>query len=224
MPGPLLEPRGLLSRCDRVTHALHSSERMDWRTPPWFLDLVRRSSPNGRIALDPATHWSNPTGADLIFSPVGPGLMPAVWAGPCGLRGSWARGPDDLRFTNPPYGDHLSGEVDPDRILYRTDKVTRVRIPTGVGTGWAARIALDAGPGITLVPNRTETEWWGRLFHASHLILFPDRRIPFVDAQTGKVGESPNHGSTVFYRGTRPDLFAQAFAPIGILNPGGLCP
>lgn len=247
MPRSLLEPRGLLSGRGSVSHILHSSERQDWRTPPWFLALVRASSPDGRIALDPATHWTNPAEADSFFSappidmeqgPEGiwtkapprlvpgfrPGQGPALWLGPCGLAGSWTRVRDSLRFTNPPYGDHLDGEVDPAREVFRTNKETKVREVVGVGIGWAARIAQDTGSGITLVPNRTETQWWERLFYASHLIVFVKKRIPFVNADTGKVGASPNHGSTVFYRGTRPDLFARAFSPVGIVNPGGLCP
>jgi hypothetical protein len=225
--GSLLVTGGLLPRGAGVTHALHSSERMDWRTPAWFLDLVRKCSPEGRIALDPATHWSNPTDAVIFYAPTTAeswGVDIPGWAGPCGLRGSWARASDRLRFTNPPYGEHLDGEIDPDRPVYRTNKETKVREIVGYGVGWAAKLAADTGAGVTLVPNRTETEWWERLFYGSHLVLFVKRRIPFVNPDTGKAGQSPNHGSTVFYRGDRPDLFARAFAGRGILNPGGLCP
>jgi len=75
--------------------ALLSSENMGWRTPPEFLNLVRRVSTTGRIALDPATTTDNPTEADGIYAhPVADGLK---W--PWESRG--------LVYCNPPYGRNL---------------------------------------------------------------------------------------------------------------------
>lgn len=194
-----------------MTHALHSSERTDWQTPEWFLALVREVF-GGFIELDPCTTAANPTKArkwitqaDGLFTRAGsraPG---------CGLSLPWT-GP---AFVNCPYGAHLDGEVDPAREIKRKGTVI------GVGTGWAAKIAGESCEWIALVPNRTETAWWRRLRKASSIACLPDHRIAFVDASTGEVGEQPNHGSTVFYRGPRPDRFAAVFREVGGFITGG---
>lgn len=207
-----------------TNHALHSSERQDWQTPEDpILVRVRRVGP---IACDPATAPSNPTFAAMYFSPGGPPLpYPptfGVWAGPCGLRGAWPeRG---LTWVNSPYGAHLDGPVEPDREVWR--KVDGVRTLVGVGTGWAERIAAHPGERIALTPNRTEVEWFETLHAASDVRAELRRRIPFVDATTGRVGKQPNHGSVLWYRagargaeGVR--AFVEAFRDVARMLPGG---
>lgn len=68
-----------------------SSASQEWRTPPEFLDIVRKM---GQIVLDPATTDANPTGADVFFTAEYTGLVPR-----------WDIG--GLVYCNPPYGRDL---------------------------------------------------------------------------------------------------------------------
>ena len=155
---------------------LLSSARQDWRTPEWFLDLVRQVGP---ITLDPASAPDNPTKAAIYFARSHAAPGPSVYRGTCGLAGGWSRA--GLAFINPPYGGHLSGPIEPDYVHTKKCKACprpgitdpRVnlctacgaagRVVTGIGRGWAERIARDGGEWLTLVPTRTDTEWWQRL-------------------------------------------------------------
>jgi hypothetical protein len=193
---------------------LLSSERMDWRTPEWFLELVREV---GEIDCDPATGPENPTRAAHFYSQVPPGcnvLVHGAYAGRCGLDGRWSeRG---LTFVNPPYGAHLSGPIQ------SRAEVKKKGVVVGVGKGWARRIAHAPGEVISLVPVRTETAWWQELFAAStSTLLWSSRRfggrIRFIHPETGKPGPQPNLASTVFYHGPRPERFAAVFGPHGTL-------
>ncbi len=198
-----------------------SSERMDYETPPWFLDMVRLVGP---IVCDPSTSVKNPTGAQIFYAP--PTLNAVVdglrgrYAGPCGLRGIWPR--LGLTYVNPQYGAFLSGPVDPDRKVYRTDKATKAKILTGTGTGWGQRIAAHPGEVLTLVPARTGSGWFRHLFERSHLRLdWNPGRIAFVIPETGETAGQPAHDSTVFYSGPNALRFAEVFGPRGILIRGG---
>lgn len=207
-------------------HILLSSARQDWRSPGWFLDLVRRVGP---IEFDPCTELENPTGAEHHVAQVlewhPPLAVPRV-VGPCGLRSPWER--RGLAYINPPYGPQLSGPVQPDYPIWRTRKVGDVREVVGlvgVGRGWAARIAQETGECLVLVPVRTETAWW-RLLHAwcDEALLWssPEHgpRIAFVDPDTGAEKGGSNLASTVFYRGPRRARFRAVFGPHGTLIPG----
>lgn len=60
-----------------------------WRTPEWLLERVR--SVGGRITCDPATAPSNPTNAQIFYTPELDGLS-HPWVGP-------------NVFCNPPYSE-----------------------------------------------------------------------------------------------------------------------
>lgn len=202
-----------------TSHVLLSSERQDWRTPDWFLELVRAVAP---IGLDPATSMDNPTNARRYYATQPPGsALGFPWLGPDGLRATWpVLPPDEQEYTNPPYGPHLSGPIEPDY------EIRKKGVLVGVGRGWAEKIATSPNPGIALVPVRTETAWWRRLFYASDLVLFWSSeehggRISFVNPDTGKPQTGSNLASTVFYRGPLTSRFAQVFSPHGTLTRGG---
>jgi len=185
-----------------ASDALLSSARQDWRTPAWFLDLVRAVGP---IALDPATSTDNPTGALAYFASAG------------GLDLPWTR--RGLAFVNPPYGPHLSGPVDPDR------EIVRKGIVIGVGSGWAERIAQDAGEWIALVPTRSDAAWWHRIHEAADWCVLwrsskHGSRIQFVDPDTGKAKTGSTLASSVFYRGPNALRFLSVFGPHGRAIPG----
>jgi hypothetical protein len=202
-----------------TAHVLLSSERQDWRTPDWFLDYVRDVAP---IGLDPATSVGNTTFARRFYAPAAP-ILPVYgdWLGPDGLRAPWGvLPPNEQEYTNPPYGPHLSGPIEPEY------PVTKKGVIVGYGRGWAEKIATSPNPGITLVPVRTETAWWRRLFYASDLVLFWSSskhgcRISFVNPDTGKPQSGSNLASTVFYRGPLTERFARVFSPHGTLTRGG---
>jgi hypothetical protein len=214
-------------------HVLLSSERQDWRTPEWFLDLVRLVFP---IGLDPCAGRGNPARARLwgVQHSMSP---PGAWAGPTldGLVTFWARAitDDEGFFANPPYGPHLSGEINALAEIWRKNRTTGEREIIGHGTGWGEKIAreFEAGAqGLVLVPVRTETAWWQRIHGAADLTLFwssPDHgsRISFVNPDTGKPVNGSNLASTVFYRqGQSTDglgRFVRTFAPHGTIVPGG---
>lgn len=155
-----------------------------WLTPPWFLDLVRKV---GVIGFDPCTNAKNPTKAEAFFPGTG------------GLEGHWPKVfPGHLAYINPPYGPHLSGEIDENKPIMRKGKIV------GHGTGWAKKIALYHHPSIVLVPTRTDTDWWHELFDWSDMRLLwksPEfgSRIRFGHPVTGKPGKQPNHASTIFF-------------------------
>lgn len=187
-----------------TSHPLLSSARQDWRTPEWFLDLVREV---GAITLDPCTTADNPTQAERFIAPPD-----------CGLTADWSTR-DGLAFVNPPYGAHLSGNVEPDY------EITKGGVVVGRGRGWAAKIASQAGETIALTPVRTETMWWQELHGWCDWLLLwssPLRgsRISFVNADTGEIQKGSNLASCVFYRGPRDEQFRHVFGPHGTLAPG----
>lgn len=189
-------------------HILLSSESTRWETPAWFIELVRGVGP---IAFDPATSRANPVNATEFCSQD---------LGTCGLRSEWCA--DGLVYINPPYGAHLSGPVEPDYVIKRKDRLTGERATVGVGRGWGERIASHGGERLALVPSRTETEWWKRLYRASSRVLLWSSdeygpRINFVDPDTGWTSTRSSLASTVFYRGPRAARFESVFARHGTL-------
>ena len=179
---------------------------MDWRTPGFFLDLVRCIDP---IRFDPATSPDNPVGAE--------GFLDGSSPERCGLSNPW---PDDgLCYVNPRYGAFLSGPVDPAREVVKKGRVV------GRGTGWAQRIAAHGGETVALVPVRTETDWWATLDRWCSWKLYWSspwfgRRINFVDAETGLPSKGSSLASAVFYHGHRPERFLEVFLPHGRAKPG----
>lgn len=204
-----------------------ASGSMHWRTPEWFLDLVRRVAP---IGVDPCGGEGNPCRAERQILQGPPGT-------PCGLSSPWDRRPGTLAFVNPPYGPFLSGPVDPDYVHRRKGQVI------GRGRGWAKRIVRDPGPWMALVPSRTDAEWYHTLLDdcdATLLWRSPvyGARIQFVDPTTGEEVRGSTTPSTVFFasglydsadeadrRERRHKLseFQRVFAPHGrLLSPNAV--
>jgi hypothetical protein len=191
-------------------HILLSTKRHDWQTPEWFLDLVRSV---GKVGFDPCTNASNPVDAPRFLTQSETS---------CGLRDPWPElGPDELAFVNPPYGKHLRGEIDPDYLIRERDEVV------GVGRGWAERIAsCTASNIIALVPARTDTQWFRRLYsECDALCLWSSShfgaRINFVHANLGYPAKGSTFPSAVFFRQNvghhMVARFCEVFGPHGIL-------
>ena len=153
---------------------MHSSKRMDWCTPEWFLDLVRQV---GSIGYDPASSDGNPTGAQIYSTPIGTFYPGGIFEGRCGLTRGWSAA--ELLFCNPPYGRSLAME-------------------------WAPKMKAYEGEALYLVPNRPETTWHRSLYRWSQAHLAWSSaalgaRINFVTPD----GTTPRGGaafpSSVFY-------------------------
>ena len=186
--------------------AMHSSERHDWCTPPWFLRLVRQVAP---IAYDPATTEENPTGAAAWSFPNGSRDALGVVYLEEGLGSEWmpmAEAPG-LVFCNPPYGRDLANL-------------------------WMPKMYEYEGEALYLTPNRPETAWHRALVEWSqvHLAWSSDvygSRIAFVLPDGTKPPGGPAFPSSVFYstgdvgvRTARERLraFRDAFGPHGRLT------
>ena len=119
-------------------------------------------------SIDPATtsqEWYTPPyifdalGCQFDLDPASPGRDVVPWVPATthytteGLVRQW-RG---FVWLNPPYG--------------------RDRLPA-----WVEKFA-EHGNGIILVPERTSTEWWQKLSSRADMILFVNKKIPFVSGE-----------------------------------------
>lgn len=155
-----------------------------WWTPEWVLELVRRFGP---IQLDPCTEASNPTGARDFFTTQG---LEHEWAPGLG----YDAGREGVIWVNPPYGPALRPWS---KKVVQENK--RVECITGLEM-------------FVLVPARTETDWFGRLFDASAALALFRKRIKFHHPSKPSA-ESPAFPNALFYFGPRECLFAEVFEP-----------
>jgi site-specific DNA-adenine methylase len=124
-------------------------------------------------SIDPATtsqEWYTPPyifdalGCWFDLDPASPGCDVVPWV-PAnthytteGLERPWG----GFVWLNPPYG--------------------RDRLPA-----WVEKFA-EHGNGIILVPERTSTEWWQGLSSRADMILFVNKKIPFISGDGRKAG------------------------------------
>lgn len=193
-----------------------SSQRHDWLTPPWVLELVRAIAP---IRLDPCTSPSNPTQA-ATFCSLGESApnRDGVWLGPDGLEVDWAAGDtgEGLVFVNPPYGRALPKWI---------DKCVSESKPVGSIEQWS-KIEI-----VALVPSRTDTRWWQKAARSAQSICFFDGRLIFDSGNPGAPNrhtmwstkrnawvpvEAAAFPSCLFYWGDRPKRFQRAFSSSGV--------
>lgn len=170
----------------RAGHA--SSLDETWNTPADFLDVVRRAL--GPIALDPCSNEGSIVAARVEWRLERDGDSlgrPWTIGHLLGRRGPQG-GPI---FVNPPYGREL---------------------PL-----WAQKIDDEARRGaeiVTLVPARTETQWFDLLRERGDAICLRGR-LTFLGAQSPAL-----FPSAVFYhgpRGPRRDAMLRAFAPLATM-------
>lgn len=201
------------------SHVTLSSEFMDWQTPHWFLELVRRVAP---IHFDPCTTADNPTDADVFFTQEIDSGGAAPWVIKCGLSEPWPL--QGLGYFNTRYGAYLGGKVDSDYEHYKDG------VLTGFGRGWARRIAQhwqDGGEGLALLPSRISVKWWREVYRASQLCCLWNSeeygsRISFVDPANEFEIPGNNSDSNVFYFGPNTEAFYEVFREHGEMIPGGM--
>lgn len=132
----------------------HSSVKQTWQTPGSFLDVVRQVGP---IGLDPCTVRSNPTGAEVFYTPKLNGLVLPWWPYAFGER---------IAFANPPYGDACARWVD--KAIAEADMGAQIVMLTAArpDTRWGQRLLATCDAAC----------WWrGRLRFrgADHAAPFP---------------------------------------------------
>lgn len=176
------------------TPARLTCARADWLTPERVLAPVRAYC-GGPIGLDPATAWSNPTGALAYLSgPAGSG------SGTDGLRASWSdlvsERASRVVFLNPPYGKDLKL--------------------------WCAKLHAEADAGVeilSLLPcgARFSTRYWQEHIFTGALdaVCFVRGRVSFIDTTTGKPTRGNIYDSALYGYNVRRARFTQAFSTLG---------
>jgi hypothetical protein len=215
-----------------VLNAMFSSERMDWNTPQVIVDGLNAM---GGVALDPCSNANSIVGARVEWKLSEEALrleselervkeyykgfpnfrnpklnaiekakkaLAECLADPAqtdnGLRDPWDEGciytdynnvpRYGLVYVNPPYGSALSD--------------------------WSQKIAAEANAGleiVALVPSRTDTEWFHRMWGSARCTLLWRGRLKFLGADNYAV-----FPSALFYFGKREEVFIKAFADKGI--------
>ena len=194
------------------TTAMMSSARTEWQTPEELLRVVRRfAGPWWEgIGLDPCAPMDrNPCGVTTTISvghrqtwtgPAG-GVMATTCESRGGLVEDW--GGQGLVYCNPPYGRAIPA--------------------------WASKMAAEGGTGteiVSLLPARTDTQWWHAYVATAQVVAFWRGRLRFVDPQAGQpaavwsqaagrmVGASAPFPSAIAYWGPRVTAFRNAFLPL----------
>ncbi len=119
-----------------------------------------------------------------------------------GLAHTWFCGYEGLVFVNPPYSE---GQV----------------------MKWALKATEEAPKDVEIVmllPAYLERQWWTKvLYPAFDTCCYLNRRVVFVDPETGKPGRNTGwFPSVVVYLGDRAKVFEKAFAGQGFfIRPVG---
>lgn len=74
--------------------------------------------------------------------------------------------------------------------------------PYGKHTGTWVRKLADHGDGIALVFARPDTAWFQEALLSADIVCFVEKRIKFVNGQTGKSDGTPGAGSALLGWGT----------------------
>jgi len=175
-------------RADGARRVQHSSASVEHYTPAWIVELARIVLDG--IDTDPAT--CEEANREVVQA--------STWftAADDGLAQRWHGGV----WLNPPYG--------------RMDVGGRERSSQGVWTRSALERLQDGEIDAVcmLVRASTGAEWWRPLWGCG--ICFISGRVKHW-TPGGEVGTSPAHYSAVVYAGPRMDLFAECFAPHGVV-------
>jgi ParB family chromosome partitioning protein len=176
-------------RLEPVTsrEALHSSQSVEWYTPPRYVEAVRRAL--GSIDLDPAScAFANQTvKAKRYFDLESDGLV-HDWSGKV--------------FLNPPYGKTPDGRS---RQQIWSEKLLQ---QYGDGITTKAILLVNAATG-----DRWFQDVWQSLSRGSPVCF--TRRIKFHSP--GGQPRQPTHGNVFMYFGQNSRRFAEVFEPLGVI-------
>ena len=173
-----------------------SSDKQNWLTPPYFLDLVRKIGP---ISFDPC---ANP----LSF-------VHAWWScyGPenhiDGLSFRWQIPRDTVCFVNPPYGRALAlwankMAADGSTIIHKDGAHLVALIPARTGTGYWEKFIWPFADAVCF--------WHGGTQHPSRMCFY---NLDGRPADTGATFDA-----AVVYFGARRDRFKDVFDSYGTVQ------
>lgn len=170
----------------------------------WLRDVANGAARRAPLLSSASEHWCSPR---MIVDRVRK-IRGAIGLDPCSNAGSivgaivaWilARDGDSLArswagfglvYVNPPFGRAIAA--------------------------WAAKLAREAAAGVEivgLVPARLETEWWATIREHFDVVVL-DRRIAFIDPETGEEGDQAPFPVAMIYAGPDPEAFRAAFGDV----------
>jgi hypothetical protein len=166
---------------------LTSHETVEWYSPPWFIERVRKFL--GRIDLDPAScitaqRWIK---AGEFFTERQNGLE-QEWGSPEYTT---------QVYLNPPYSK-TAGKSNAERWVQKLDEE------------YAAGRVTEA----ILLVNSTHGYAWFESLWRKRTCCFPRERFRFVN-ELGQTGDQAKRGQCVAYYGTRHLAFRQEFQDLG---------
>lgn len=153
-------------KTSKLHKALHSSDRHDWKTPTWLIDVVHYVY--GGIDLDPMTGPDNNTRAKRWITPADdPG------------RDAWnARKGEQTLWLNPPYGRGIGEHVD--RWIEAKGWLSRLLlVPARTDAKWFHR-AYDASSHVLLLAGRLHFDDAGPAPFPSALFIHDHRNAPII--------------------------------------------
>lgn len=218
----------------------HKAKRNNWQTPEHVLERVRLLSPDGNIALDPATARDNPTRAGSYF---------ALAACPR-CKGSGEKEGDAVELDGELVegvcqrcegsGDQAPGEGMRDRLLgvnggewLGTNGLTRdwrktvgdglvfCNPPYGAAAGgndWFGKLGQEGRKGCRMVAflgvSRTEQGYLIRMLREASLVCFVRGRVAFRNPDTGEHVGGNCYASWALGFNIEPWRFRHAFEPL----------
>lgn len=170
-----------------MSHHNNQAAKCDWRTRKWLLDRVRKVF-GGRIGLDPATAYDNPTDAKVYYTEGG-------------LERDWYA---DMRkakvttmFVNPPWSK------------------TTMPVTWWMAPIWAFAIDHPELDIITTAPASVNSGWWHDYVAPAPRNMLPRGRIEY-DAPPGYYdADAPSFDTCITYWGQNPWAFDAAFGDLG---------
>jgi hypothetical protein len=173
-----------------------ASNKQNWLTPPYFLDLVRSLGP---IALDPC---ANPL--SFVF---------AWWSffGPPnhidGMNVRWIIPEGTVCFVNPPYGRSLSlwtakMAAEGTSVIVQANAHLIALIPARTGTGYWEQYIWPFADAVCF--------WHGGIQHPS--------RMCFYDLDGRPADAGATFDAAVIYFGKQRDKFKEVFSPYGTVQ------
>lgn len=167
------------------------SNKQDWLTPPYFLDIVRQLGP---ISVDPC---ANPRSfVNAWFS--------AYWPWVDGLSFRWYTPENTVCFVNPPYGRSLSFwaskmAADGSTIITQANAHLVALIPARVGTGYWEQYIWPFADAVCF--------WHGGTKYPSRMVFYG------LDGRPADAGAT--FDAAVVYFGQQRERFKEVFEPYG---------